>query len=662
MISNEQLKLEKEYLKTVLSAVKDNSALNVLRQKNYEDQFKELIEYLSSEYKNIDDEEKASANEMLNNISYALDLIKTMQQRLEKQKLSPYFAKIKFKEEDDENCYYIGINNIFKTNTQIPLVCDWRAPISSIYYDFDCGKAHYIAFDKKFEGELTEKRQFKIEKGAIKYCFDTSTTIQDDILIETLANNSSPQMKNIVATIQKEQNLIIRDDLGKSMLIQGIAGSGKTSVALHRVAYLLYNNRDTIKSDNILILSPSKVFSEYISNILPELGENNVENITFDDMAKEELRGYVGELEKREEMLADILSGNDERRKEIEYKSTFEYCQKLKSFVESYFNLEFEATDIKIGDKKIEKAEIEKLYYETYKSKIPAVRIEWIADYIIDKLNITTDTQNLLKRIKLVLYPMFSSIDMIEIFSEFLQSIGFEYRGDDKIPNEDIASILYIKNYILGIAKNSEIKYLIIDEMQDYSPVHFEILNYVFDCEKMILGDIYQTFDKNLNENYLKELKILLNSELKELNTCYRSSKEITEFAGELLGKKLNSVDRHNNKPEVIKLKENDEKLSYIESKIFEWKKYNQIAIITKNEESAKKLHKMLENNEYNLINAENNSISKVNIVPINYSKGLEFDACILYELNNRKLDKDFNKKLMYIASTRALHELFIIN
>ena len=199
------------------------------------------------------------------------------------------------------NDYYIGTFNL--TNGQeLPLVCDWRAPVSTMYYDYEIGKAKYDAPCGEIKGEIKAKRQFKIKDSQMQMCFDSNLTIGDDILQQELANNASDKMKNIVATIQSEQNKVIRDE-SPILFVQGVAGSGKTSIALHRVAYLLYKYREKYKSNDILILSPNDIFSEYISTVLPSLGEENILNTSFYRLAQGELMALVNPLQTREDGL-----------------------------------------------------------------------------------------------------------------------------------------------------------------------------------------------------------------------------------------------------------------------------------------------------------------------------------------------------------------------
>mgnify|MGYP002231359609 FL=1 len=215
-----------------------------------------------------------------------------MRRRLKRMLDAPFFGSVEFvyDGEDEPEDFYIGIGNFARERGALPLIYDWRAPVSSLFYDYDKGEASYEAPGGRMDGEILSKWQYKIRGGKMIYEFESDVKIDDDILKQELGANSDTKLKNIVRTIQKEQNAIIRNTKDKILAIQGVAGSGKTSVALHRIAYLLYHDREHLNSSNILILSPGGVFADYISHILPELGEENIQEMSFDLFAYHELR------------------------------------------------------------------------------------------------------------------------------------------------------------------------------------------------------------------------------------------------------------------------------------------------------------------------------------------------------------------------------------
>ena len=228
-----------------------------------------------------------------------------MRHRLRKMLEAPFFGRVDFiyDGEEEPEIFYIGIGNFAERTGMLPLIYDWRAPVSGLFYDYDKGPGSYKAPAGLIEGEIAAKWQYKVKNGKMVYAFESDTKIDDDILKQELGTNSDVQLKNIVRTIQKEQNAIIRNTQDRILAIQGAAGSGKTSVALHRIAYLLYHDREHLKSSNILILSPNSVFSDYISHILPELGEENIQEMSFDLFAYRELKEIVPDCEDRYDQL-----------------------------------------------------------------------------------------------------------------------------------------------------------------------------------------------------------------------------------------------------------------------------------------------------------------------------------------------------------------------
>ena len=326
-----EIDCELNYLKKVLDVIEihiKNTEELILK---LEKEMRELTHHFSEEYYYLDDEETVTGGDELDDAERVINETKNEFYRLKKQKLSPYFGKIVFKDyatNKAEN-YYIGTFSL-TNNTDVPLVCDWRAPVSSMFYDFEIGNAKYIAPQGEISGEILNKRQFKIKDSKMLYCFDSNLTIQDEILQQELANNADVKMKNIVSTIQKEQNLIIRDG-SKVLFVQGIAGSGKTSIAMHRVAYLLYKFREKYTSKNILIISPNNIFSDYISSVLPSLGEQNIQSMSFYDIAQDELSTLTCGLQTKEESINEIID-DEQRLNEVAYKNCFEFCESLKAF------------------------------------------------------------------------------------------------------------------------------------------------------------------------------------------------------------------------------------------------------------------------------------------------------------------------------------------
>ena len=668
MIKNSELKNEKKYLDGVIDTLEDE--LSVVNNKIYDHErnLKETSEYISSSFYEMDDEEKASAKAMLEQLQ--INLISFMDYRtlLERQKESAYFGRIDFQATDETkpNPYYIGISHVIKAGVDIPLVLDWRAPLSSMYYDYELGKASYTAPMGEIKGEISLKRQYKTNDRNLIYAFDSNLTINDEILRQTLAGNADSKMKNIVATIQAEQNKIIRENEGNDLVVQGVAGSGKTSIALHRVAYILYKNK--IKAKDILIISPSALFSDYISNVLPELGEQNTPKITFDEIASNELSGFVN-FEPKSQMLEDIILNNDKSRlKAIQLKNSFKFFEDLKEYLNKVVSVSFKAKDIKLGKSKISASVLDNLFSEKYKTKTPAVRIEWIADYIVDQLGVSRQNEkNVFKRVKKVLFAMFEDANILSIYESFLKTQKLKLNKaqlgkDVYIGYEDMPGVLYIKNYLLGVEIQKDFKHIIIDEMQDYSPIALAMINKIFPAPKTLLGDINQTFEKELKPEYLDNLKSLQDrAKLLNLNTTYRSTMQIAMHNQSIKNlKNINNFNRIGVDVNYIKNNNNlSKKLQQITEKLS--KKYESIAVITTSIKQSEDLSSVL--GDFTLITESSGEAkNKKVVVPVVYSKGLEFDAVVFIGDNNLSEEqKKLYKNIKYIACTRALHELFVV-
>ena len=327
---------EKEYLAKTLKVLNKKIEENDNKTQEMTKQLNGGIKQISEDYSDLSrGGDLSDAYSSLAEVESLEHEIYRENKRLHIQKNSPYFARIDFAPNGKKTVQkvYIGIGNII--DNEKLYVADWRAPISSLYYDYNLGDASFFIGKDEFKGKLELKRQYKIEDGQLLSYFDTDLTINDEILQDILSHNVSVKMKQIVSSIQKEQNTIVRNDKNENMLVQGVAGSGKTSIALHRAAYLLYKHRNSIKSSDILIISPNNIFSSYISDVLPQLGEDNLVETTFAQIARAELKRPI---QTRENMLDEIATNpKQEELNEISYKSSYEYLDALLRFLKGPF-------------------------------------------------------------------------------------------------------------------------------------------------------------------------------------------------------------------------------------------------------------------------------------------------------------------------------------
>ncbi len=593
-----------------------------------------------------------------------------------KMKDSPYFAAVTFRYEgeDEEETYYIGIGDFSPSKADVPLVCDWRAPISSLFYDYDVGKASFRAPAGEIFGELVRKHQYKIKNGKLLYMIDSDIVINDDILQKELSMNANARLKSIVTTIQKEQNAIIRNEKDKILVIQGCAGSGKTSVALHRVAYLLYHHRKQLSAKQVLILSPNPVFSEYISHILPELGEENILEMSFDLYAYKELKKYK-DTEDRYVYLERLLTLPEteawEYQERVAEKQSKDYVLELNEFV-----LILEDSLMNFRDfnyKKIHRTEQELriLFYEKFPDIPILERIKTVAEYIIDEEETLSGKElDPLEREIVIdkLERMYESKDFYTLYNRFLEESGREpIRETAKaIPYEDVYPLLYLKHLLHGSTKRTAIKHLIVDEMQDYSYMQFLVLSKMFSCPMTILGDREQQAAPGkldtqslCKEIFGKEAKLL------NLKKSYRSTSEITRFANRIAG--INgeeAFERPGKEPEWILSKNESKMQEKIIEKLTNERngQFETTAILTTTEEQAERLYIALKDKlQVNMLSPDSNKMEKGIVITTFYlAKGLEFDSVhVAYTPTEDRLT-EYQRQILYIGATRALHELTI--
>lgn len=645
--------------------------------------------------------------------------------KLRKMLNSPYFGRIDFKEknEDKHEIFYIGIGNIVESSTSDFLVLDWRAPIASLFYDYEIGSSEYKSPDSIIKGNLILKRQYKIEKGILQYILNSSLKIDDDILMEILCSNTNDKMKSIVTSIQREQNKIIRDDKHDLMIVQGPAGSGKTSISLHRIAYLLYRYKETIKSKNILVFSPNEVFNDYISNVLPELGEENMQQTTFIEYAKKLLNTSL-KLEEMNEQMDLLLSNKDSEKylsriRNIKYKTSLEFIDVLNNYITFLVNESIIFNDIYYNDNLIISKEdlqnmlIEKLSFQPFFTRLKMIRSRVLyllkpyekkrskevyeefkteEPYDIEE-SLREKTHNKVKaefgpikdKIKFittkklldVYFDLFKNKDLFnKINNNLLPDYFTEIKNEtleclktNTIKYEDIAPIIYLKIVLEGNPISSSIKHIVIDEAQDYTPLQYSILKLLFDKSKFtLLGDLNQSINPLINIGNFKKISKIFNvsnSAILELNKSYRSTKEITSFTRALLDNNLRweYIEREGIKPVINKISI-QQKLNRVLCDIDKLKNegYKSIAIICKTEHEAKSVFQDLKNhiNISILTNDDFKYPKGIVVLPSYLSKGLEFDAVLVYSCNDTDYYLEDERKLLYTVCTRALHRLYL--
>lgn len=587
--------------------------------------------------------------------------------KLLKIKNSPYFASIVVKNEQNEKQkIYIGMTYLKDENLD-NLIYDWRAPICSIFYDYETGPCSYEAPMGIIKNHLYQKRQYKIEDQKLLRIIDSDLNIDDDILQEVLASESSDKMKNIVTTIQQEQNSVIRNTKDKNLIVQGIAGSGKTSVALHRIAFLLYKIKN-LSSDKVLIFSPNQIFTEYIANVLPELGEENTLQTTFHDYLNKMIKEYKS-VESYIDFLNRYYQGSNKDIELLKYKQSNSIIKDLENFVIHLEDNIFFQNDI--TENKVyfySKEELNELFHKRYSSVPFFERLDQMALKFSEN-NYRGSKKKKATYHKLLLEALHFKKDYKQILQMFYRSSFFKgnivesdiqkLNNNKQIAYDDALLLVYLKGIMEGFYYEKYIEQVIIDEAQDYSYLQYIILSKIFKKSSFtILGDINQNINPFYNYETLEELNKIFPGKYIELTKTYRSSEEIIAYANQILH--LNhvcAIRKNTNKPVIIR---NNKKT--LREDINSLKEnYKSLAIITKNEEAAKNLHEELKQDfslSYLDIHSEN-FIKEFVILPAYLAKGLEFDAVIIYQDRENFFTKE-EQKLYYVAATRAQHELII--
>ena len=639
---------------------------------------------------------------------------------------SPYFGRFDFKEDDcdDREQIYIGLYNLIDKDTSSILIYDWRSPISSIFYQCEIGKGSYNAPCGIISGDIFMKRQYKIQNSELKYFFDSSIRINDEILQKVLSHNSSSNMKNIVETIQKEQDIVIRDTENELLIVQGVAGSGKTSIALHRIAFLLYIGMGSkIHSNNIIIISPSSVFSKYISGVLPELGEENVEETTFDNIVVDFLDNRFIVESRKQQLESLIIQHNHQylniKIENTKFKGSRTFVKILDRLIHHYEHNLTHFEDLYYDGKIIEtKQQLNNLFLNSKMDMPISKRLKRIESMMLNKIHplrkvrlekIQRIVQNgvgheleirsfsrlmAIKEAKLLMRHLhkFTQVDYADLYKLLFNKTGLLLKLSEglKLPKninqmvlktteslnegfinyEDCAPLLYIKLKLNGNREFSDIQQVVIDEAQDYYPLQYEVFNLLFSKSKFtVLGDFNQTLEKLGDKSIYDDIEKILHKKKSIklfMNKSFRSSIEINSFTQKILNSKEEfvSFERHEAEPRIV-FKDSKELLyDAIVQDIYNYESlgYESIAVICKTQQETLAVQKKLTNlTNIKFLNIDDTEVIKGTLVIPSYiSKGLEFDVVLVYNVSKENYKSEFDRNLLYVACTRALHQLVI--
>lgn len=693
--------MEKD-LEFIIEENKLADVLNILNEEiiKYIEKRKVISQYILDYRKKVVEEYRDDEDKIIDYFDHETyvkeEAFRTIDKRLKEfatLKESPYFGRVTFTEDEGAEQLYIGRFGLTPEDSYEPVIVDWRAPVASLFYKGGLGEAYYQSPIGDIKTNIIGRRQIIIKKSELKGIFDSAIDVKDDILQMVLTSNSSEKLKDIVMTIQEEQDEIIRAPKDKTVVVNGVAGSGKTTIALHRVSYLLYNYRKQF-GDKVLILGPNDIFMDYISQVLPTLGEGGVDQTTFQNFAINEigLKEYVKGFS---EYMEEAMSGNEEALSEYKYKSSSEYTKKLDTILENLNTNYFNIKPVKFfGEEIVGISEIEELFTKYYgymplfrrSEKIRRVltaKIKDKRDELVRAINkeikekieslsekeLVIERNNLefLRRVRIreVIREVMNSRDELDswIKHEDIISLYKRLTNTSELGYMDLAGILYFMVILDGKKCKKEIKHVVIDEAQDYNLTQFKLIKELTGCTSLtIVGDVNQRLIETDEQPAMVNLSEVFgdNVELFKLNKSYRSTQEIMEYSNKFLNEN-NVVPLVRNGEPVIEeeINSNDELISTILSLVedYEEEGLESIAIITDNKESLKEISPLIKD-KIKVLTFDREDIiyngGKV-LIPAYYAKGLEFDGVILIE------NDCMNNLVKYIMSTRALHRLSVL-
>jgi DNA helicase II / ATP-dependent DNA helicase PcrA len=661
---------EREYLEEV----KEKLLIAIRRAdesvKQLSSELRQNKEYIYEHQSGMDEADMVSAGQSINRMAYTGESAVIRKRKLLKLVDSPYFGRIDFVTGNPPNTsvVYIGIYSFADESIRTNLIYDWRAPVSSMFYDYELGAASYSTPAGSVNGEIVLKRQYRITAGRMEFMLENAVSILDEVLQEELSKSADDKMKNIVATIQRDQNAVIRNETARVMIIQGVAGSGKTSIALHRIAFLLYRFRETVKARDILIISPNKVFADYISNVLPELGEENIPETGMEDLASEILEDKY-KFQTFFEQVSMLLEEPDPSfMTRIREKATFEFLSKLNQYLIYIENNYFTFTELRIAGTIIPFPFIEERFKAYHRipllKRFPEV-VKDIQNYLRERVQ-----RKLNGREKSQLWEavprMFKLTNVFDLYQDFYSWSANPHlfqMDQGRLEYSDVFPLIYFKFRLEGIqSRFDHVKHLLVDEMQDYTPVQYAVLSRIFHCKKTILGDVSQTVNPYSASSAETIEKIFPQADTVKLFRSYRSTWEISAFSQKISpNPNIIPMERHGVPPSLRGCNNNAEETVVIEDKIslFKASAFKSMGIICKTQDQAAVLYENLQAPGVHLLTPDSSSFTNgVIIATVHLSKGLEFDEVIIPFASASNYRTEVDRSMLYIACTRAMHEL----
>jgi DNA helicase-2/ATP-dependent DNA helicase PcrA len=660
---------EREYLE----AIKEKLVVAIRRiddsVKQFSSELQQKKQYIHEHQSGMDDADMVAADQSINRMAFTGEAAVTRKRKLLKLGQSPYFGRLDFVAQGKvKTPVYIGVYSFFDEQHRQNLIYDWRAPISSMFYDFELGEAFYTTPSGTIKGTIELKRQYKIRDGRLEFLLENDVNIHDEVLQRELAKSSDDKLKNIVATIQRDQNAVIRNETAPVMVIQGVVGSGKTSIALHRIAFLLYRYRETIAAKDVLIISPNKVFADYISNVLPELGEEHLPELGMEELAAD-LLSHQYPFQTFFEQVSALLDTYDPAFIErIRFKSSFEFLSQLNQYLLHIENTYFTVNELRVGKISVPVPFLLakfKTYHRVPLLKRFALVAEEVRTYVRDAVRRKLTGQEK-ATIGEAIPRMFKFHQVLDLYRDFYRWLGkpelFRYEQGQNLEYADVFALIYLRIRLEGVSGYDHVKHLLVDEMQDYTPVHYAVLSRVFACRKTILGDVSQTVNPYSASSAEMIERIFPQAEVVKLYRSYRSTVEITAFAQRITpNPHIIPLERHGQVPSVMRYASQDEELQAIRQMLttFQNTGNHSLGIICKTLRQATDIYKTLDAPGVHLLTEESTTFKEGTIITTAHlAKGLEFDEVIVPFANARTYKTAADRSMLYVACTRAMHQL----
>ena len=642
------------------------------RMRDYASDVKEQKAYMWDQRREMDFIEKIASRQSIEQSELLGDALAGRRRRLLKLKRSPWFGRFDFSTDDSKQAqpFYIGVHHFHDDAANRTLVHDWRAPVATLFYDFETGPGRYPSPDGPVTGQITLKRQFRIRHHTIDLMIDSAVNVVDDVLLETLSEASDEHMRQIVATIQRDQNAIIRNEEAHVLVIQGVAGSGKTSIALHRIAFLLYRFRDTLNSDDILIISPNRVFADYIANVLPELGEEEVREIGMETVAEALLDGQYRFQTFFEQTEAMLIRNDPELIERIHFKADPAFLRQLARYAEHLEKQRFRDDDLWIARRLVPGWLLAETFAK-HKRMTLTERVAQVTHEITRKVALEYNYElnpDEIRRLREAIRERVNEQTLRQAYQGFYDWIKrpelFRPVGG-KLEYADVFPLIFLKMRLEGIrSPYRKVRHLLIDEMQDYTPVQYAVLAKLFDCKMTILGDAWQSVNPHGASTAELIRDAFGRATCVALNKTFRSSCEIARFAQRISpNPDLEVVERHGPEPRVLGFTTRAREAGHLVELIdaFRRSDHHLLGIIAKTRKQAERLHRSLSRrcDDLHLLNEQSAAFSAgVIIMSAHLAKGLEFDRVIVPEASADNYHTIMDRNLLYVACTRAMHRL----